>query len=324
MISKGAPVGPHHSAGNKKTCREHSSCPWSRLVHMAHIAIRLSKYNNVYGDNATVKPLTEQAFYPQPDTATQLVELVTLTHGTTALLAVVVFFAAALSATTGMAGGILMFLTMNVSIPLRPLIAIHGSVQIFNNAAQSFFLRGAIRWGMCGWFALGAVIGAAVTTVGLAKFVPEALTLGLLCAMTFYTLLRPSSLPALRLSDRNHLWLGVITGTVGIVAGAVDPILGAFLLREDLSKEEIVANKALMQLATHLTKIPAFVYLGFSFRDHLALIALFACAAVLGARFGVFLLARIKPKFFILAMKTAMWIVGLRVSYQFLIALTQS
>lgn len=250
-------------------------------------------------------------------------DVVSLTPGTTALLAAVVFACAMLSSTTGMAGGILMFLTLNLAIPLRPLVAIHGTVQVFNNAAQSWLLRRALRWHMCAWFIAGVCLGAAATTIGLARLVPEVAPLLLLTAMTLYALLRPASLPPLRLSDRNHLWLGMATGTVGIIAGAVDPILGAFFLRDDLSKEEIVANKALMQLATHLTKIPAYLYLGFSFQDHLGLIAAFAAAAVLGARAGIFLLGRIGTSLFFVLMRTALWAVGLRVAYQLIIVLLQ-
>lgn len=58
------------------------------------------------------------------------------------------------------------------------------------------------------------------------------------------------------------------TGSLGILAGAVDPLLAAFFLRDDLTKEEVVANKSMMQLITHLTKVPAFIFLGFSFVEN--------------------------------------------------------
>ena len=250
-------------------------------------------------------------------------DVVSLTPGITALLAAVVFAAALLSSTTGMAGGILMFLTLNLAIPLRPLVAIHGTVQVFNNAAQSWLLRHALRWRMCAWFTVGVCIGAAATTIGLAQVVPEAVPLVLLTAMSFSALLRPPSLPPLRLSDRNHLWLGLATGSVGIIAGAVDPILGAFFLRDDLSKEEIVANKALMQMATHLTKIPAYLFLGFAFAEHLVLIGVLSIAALLGARTGVLLLQRMDPSRFFTLMRLAMWAVALRVAYQLVTVLLQ-
>lgn len=239
-------------------------------------------------------------------------------------LAIAIFLAAALSAATGMAGGILMLLAMNTVIPLRPLVAIHGAVQIFNNATQGWLLRQAIKPSMCLWFALGAILGATSTTLLLVHLIPDYLPLLLLGSMTLYALLRPQVMPALRLSDRNHLWLGLAAGTVGILVGAVDPLLGAFFLREDLSKEQIVANKATMQLVTHLTKVPAYGFLGFAFLDHLGLITVFATAAMLGARGGVFLLRCLGGELFLLLMKLALWVVTLRVLYQLAISLTHN
>ena len=209
-----------------------------------------------------------------------------------------------------------MFLGMNTVIPLRPLVAIHGTVQVFNNATQSWLLRDAIRWRLCAWFTVGAICGATATTLFLLDHIPESIPLLLLAGMALYTLLRPSSLPQLCLSDKNHLWLGLATGSVGILAGAVDPLLGAFFLREDLSKEEIVANKSTLQLVTHLTKFPAYLYLGFAFHQHLTLIAVFALSAMAGARFGVYLLERLDTRYFFYLMKVALWAVTLRVLYQ--------
>lgn len=243
-------------------------------------------------------------------------ETVELTLLSTVIIMIAVFGASIVSSVTGMAGGVLMFAAMNVFIPLRPLIAIHGSVQIFNNAARGWFLRSAIRWRMCVPFGLGAVLGAAATTLLVARYVNDVIPLVLLAVLIFYTLLKPERLPHIRLSDRNYFWVGILTGAMGILVGAVDPLLAVFFLREDLSKEEVVANKSMMQLLCHLTKIPAFIYLGFAFDEHFGLIAVFTIAAVIGTRLGVYLLSRIDTRVFFILMKIALWAAGLRVIYQ--------
>lgn len=243
-------------------------------------------------------------------------ELVELPLLSVAIIMLAVFGASIVSSVTGMAGGVLMFAAMNVFIPLRPLIAIHGTVQIFNNAARGWFLRDAIRWSMCIPFGIGAVLGAAATTLLIAQYVNDIIPLFLLAGLIFYTLLKPERLPHIRLSDRNYFWVGILTGCMGILVGAVDPLLAVFFLREDLSKEEVVANKSTMQLMCHLTKIPAFIYLGFAFSEHLGLIVAFTFAAVIGTRVGVHLLSRIDTRFFFTLMKIALWAAGLRVAYQ--------
>ncbi len=243
-------------------------------------------------------------------------ETVELTLASTLLIMGMVFAASIISSVTGMAGGVLMFAAMGAFMPMRPLIAIHGAVQIFNNAARGWFLRSDIRWGMCLPFGIGAVIGAALTTLLIARYISDLFPLILLAVLIFYTLFKPEWLPHIRIRERNFFWVGILTGCVGILVGAVDPLLGVFFLRDDLTKEEIVATKSTMQLLCHLTKIPAFIFLGFAFSEHLGLIAVFTVAAILGTRYGVYLLSRIDTRFFFTVMKIALLIAGLRVCFQ--------
>ncbi len=236
----------------------------------------------------------------------------------TAMLVVIaaIVLASIISSVTGMAGGILMFSAMNLFIPVRPLIAIHGVVQVFNNGARTWFLRRAMRWSMCVPFGFGAVIGAALTTLLIAKYATELIPLLILAMLIFYTLFKPKRLPPLKIKDRNFFWVGIATGSLGIIAGAIDPLLAAFFLRDDLSKEEVVANKSMMQLITHLTKVPAFIFLGFSFFDNALLIIVFSITAILATRIGIYLLGRINDKVFFTLMWWALFLAGTRVVYQ--------
>ncbi len=233
-----------------------------------------------------------------------------------ALLALAVAAASFITSLTGMAGGVLMFAAMNVFIPVRALVPIHGVVQIFNNAARSYYLRCDIRWAMFWPFTLGGLLGAALTTVLLARYVGEFLPLLLILGLIAYTLFRPKRLPEIRLADRNFFWVGLATGSLGIIAGVIDPILAAFFMRDDLSKEEIVANKSIMQMVIHLTKIPAFLYLGFAFAEHWQLLLVLSIAGIVGARAGILALNRISQALFMTVMKVALFIAGLRILYQ--------
>ncbi len=246
-------------------------------------------------------------------------EVVELTLQSVLLIMAAVFVASIISSVTGMAGGVLMFAAMGVFVPMRPLFAIHGVVQIFNNAARSWFLRGAICWRMCGPFTGGVVIGAAATTVFIVQYLSEMIPLLLLLVLISYTLFKPKRLPQIKLADGHFFWVGIATGAMGILAGAVAPLLAAFFIRDDLSKEQVVSTKSMMQLITHLTKIPAFIYLGFSFIDHWQIIAVFTLTAVIGTRVGVWLLAKMSTALFFTAMKVALFLAGLRVSYQLIV-----
>jgi len=248
-------------------------------------------------------------------------EVITLSLETTIWICLAIFSASLITSVTGMAGGVLMFSAMSQSMPLRPLIAIHGVIQIFSNAARCWFLAKHIRWSMCGTFSLGAIVGSAATTVFLVNYVSEFMALSLLLILIIYTLFRPKKIPQIFLSNGQFFGVGLITGAMGIVAGAIDPLLAVFFVRDDLSKEQVVATKSFMQLVTHLCKIPAFIYLGFSFMDNLPLILLLSTVAILGTQVGVRLLAVINSQTFFSLMKIALFISGAHISYQLLLAL---
>ncbi|MBU2707069.1 sulfite exporter TauE/SafE family protein [Zooshikella marina] len=243
-------------------------------------------------------------------------DVIDLSLSATLLTLFAISLASIISSVTGMAGGVLMFSAMNLFIPLRPLIAIHGIVQVFNNATRTWLLRSNVRWSMCLPFALGAIIGAMLTTLVIAQYASEFIPLLLLVSLIFYTLFKPRQLPNLKIKDQNFFWVGIATGSLGILAGAIDPLLAVFFIRDDLDKETVVANKSMMQLITHLTKVPAFIYLGFSFIDNIELIALFSLTAVMATWIGVHLLSKMKDKLFFTLMWWALLLAGVRVAYQ--------
>lgn len=232
------------------------------------------------------------------------------------LLLAVCVVSAFISAVTGGAGGILMFAALNVAIPLRLLVPIHGAVQLMSNLARVFYVREHIRWDMCIPFFVGCTIGSVLMTLGLASLSWQQLPMALLAVLIFYTVFKPKKLPEIRLQPRNFFWVGIGTGTLGILAGAVDPLLAAFFARGDLSPKEIVANKSVMQAWCHALKVPAFIYLGFAFSDHLGLILLLTVAAIVGTRIGVALLNRIDSALFFKLMRIALLVAGARIAYQ--------
>lgn len=243
-------------------------------------------------------------------------ETIELSNQGLLLLSLAIACASMITSITGMAGGVLMFAAMSVYMPVRPLVAIHGVVQVFNNAARSWFLRRSIRWSMCIPFGIGAVIGATLTTLFIVQYIGEFFPLLILVGLILYTLFKPKRMPQMKVKDGSFFWVGIATGALGIIAGAIDPLLAVFFLRDDLTKEEIVSNKSLMQMFAHLTKIPAYLYLGFSFIDNAWLILVLSLAAVIGARLGVIVLGYISSRVFFALMKAALLIAAIRISYQ--------
>nr|WP_320135760.1 sulfite exporter TauE/SafE family protein [uncultured Amphritea sp.] len=243
-------------------------------------------------------------------------EVVNLSNESLIWLSLAVAIASMITSITGMAGGVLMFAAMSVYMPVKPLVAIHGVVQVSNNAARAWFLRHDVRWGMCIPFGFGAVIGAIITTLFIVKYIGEFFPLLILVLLIFYTLFKPKHLPHFKISDKNFFWVGIATGSMGIIVGAIDPLLALFFMRDDMSKEEVVCNKSVMQMFAHLTKIPAYLFLGFSFIDNAYLIGILSVAAVVGAKLGVIGLRYINTNVFFTLMKLALFLAASRIVFQ--------
>lgn len=246
-------------------------------------------------------------------------DAISLTLDATILICIAIFIASIISSATGMAGGVLMFASMNQAIALQPLIAIHGMVQAFSNGVRCWLLRPQILWRMCLPFAIGALIGTSITAYFLIRYISEGNALAVLLILIIYTLFKPKKLPELRLSNNQFFGVGILTGSLGIIAGAIDPLLGAFFVRNDLSKEQVVATKSMMQLSAHLIKIPAAIFIGFSVVDNINIIVLFSFFAMLGTQVGVYMLKRISNNVFFIVMKVALLLAALRISYQLIV-----
>ncbi|MDE1465129.1 sulfite exporter TauE/SafE family protein [Spartinivicinus poritis] len=245
-------------------------------------------------------------------------EVIDLSITTVVLLSLVAFVASLTSTVTGMGGGMLLFAAMNTVIPLRPLVALHGIVQFGNNLIRIYFLLTSIRWRIVIPFCIGALFGTIACVIVVEQLVNESIPLFILLVLITYTVFKPNKLPNLVIKDSNFLYVGVATGIIGILVGAIDPLLAVFFVRDDFSKEEVVANKSAMQCFTHLLKIPAYMYLGFSFLDHLEIILLLLAACAAGNYLGIKLLQKINKQFFFILLKLVLLIAGIRLGYQLL------
>jgi len=232
------------------------------------------------------------------------------------LLIVAFFISSFITSVTGMAGGILMFSSATSVLPIRSAIAIHGVVQAFSNLWRSWLLRNYIIWPMLLPFLIGSLIGALLTTVFIADFITEQMALSILIVLISYSILNPKMIKELKITNKQFSVVGVITSSLGLIAGAIDPLLAIFFMRDDLSKEQIVATKSAMQFICHSIKIPAFIYLGFDFKENLTLITILTISATLGTFAGVRSLRKIPQNIFFNLMKIFLIISGLNIAYQ--------
>jgi uncharacterized membrane protein YfcA len=243
--------------------------------------------------------------------------LTTLPLSTIGVLTFFSIFTSALSAATGMGGGVLLFSVMTLAFPIKTLIPIHGLIQFFNNLFIVYFLKKHLRFDFLKPFFLGGTLGLFIGIFLLNKIISTKIPYLIIIALVLYSLFKPKKLPHLNFKPKGFFFVGLLTGFLGLIAGAVDPILGPFFIRDDLTKEEIIANKAMMQIFVHFSKIPIFIFLmNFNFLPYFSFCLLLNLASFFGTKYGIVILEKLSPKTFILVFKLALSATCIRLIYK--------
>lgn len=177
-------------------------------------------------------------------------------------LTVAAFGTATLSATFGMAGGLILMGVYTALLPVPQAMVLHGVTQLVANGGRAWLLRGHVRADGVRFYLVGAAI-AWVVLRGLA-WVPSgaAVFLGI-GAIPFVALALPPS-PALDFGRRRGATLcGALVSGTQLAFGVAGPLLDVFFVRTGLLRREVVATKALTSALSHTLKVGYFAPLLF-------------------------------------------------------------
>ncbi|MBT5856298.1 sulfite exporter TauE/SafE family protein [bacterium] len=222
------------------------------------------------------------------------------------ILGLAALASATISGLVGMAGGILLLATMTFFLPFQVIVPIHGIVQLTSNITRAAILRKNIHRRILGYFLLGVPIGGIMGYQLLSRITKPEWLLILIIGLLIYVALKPKKLPYIHIPLPAFALLGGIAACLGCLIGATGPFLAPFFIREDLSKEQIVATKAASQLLVHIIKIPIFLALAFPYLDHTILIGVMMTGVFIGTKIGTTLLKKIDGKRFLMLIKLAM------------------
>lgn len=197
-----------------------------------------------------------------------------------------------LSGVLGMAGGMILMLILVSTIGVAAAMMLHGAVQATSNGSRAWFLRAHIQWQLMPAYLTGA--GFAMALFLWILIIPPA-GLVLILVGIFPWLARASS--SLKGLDITHTPTTILCGfsvtAAQLLAGASGPLLDMFYLQSPLSRQAIVASKAITQTVGHVLKI---LYYGFAVAVTVDLpwwlYLSSALLAVAGARIGTLLLNR--------------------------------
>ena len=230
-------------------------------------------------------------------------------------MAFISYITAFVSASTGMGGGVIFLIGLNIFLPLEKVIPIHGLIQLKNNAVRVWVLRNHLIKSIIFFYSIGCILGVIFVTLALKNLDNKIIPFSIILLLVSYSLFKPKQFPQLKIPNWAFIILGFITGILGILVGAVDPLLSPFFLRDDFSRHQIIANKSYFQMLVHFTKIPVFLYLGFDYLEYWSLILVLFVTAMIGTYSGLKVLDRISQELFLKIFKVILLAVSLKVAY---------
>lgn len=227
------------------------------------------------------------------------------------------FFTSAISAVLGMGGGIILLGIMAIIIPDGYMVvAIHGMVQLISNLTRSFIFKKHIKKNIILNYLPGAIFGlfiSAIIIIILIQFydIKSANEIKVdflkpLIGVFILWFLYGKRLDV-RSESPNFFKVGVLSGFCTTFIGATGPLIAPFFLKGNLSKENIIANKAVCQAISHLGKIPIFIFI-FHFRyfSELKIILPLIIAVFIGTNIGKKILNHISEFFFRILFKISL------------------
>lgn len=169
------------------------------------------------------------------------------------------------------------------------------------------------------FFLLGTPIGSIGAYYLLSSINDSSIYYLLLALLILYSLFKPKKLPAIVLSKSGWFILGVFASLLSPLLGATGPLLAVFYVRNDLSRQEIIATKASQQMFLHLLKVPIFLSLDFDYSKYLNLISVMVICVLIGTFGGVKALEKMNESLFRKIFRAVLFVSAMRLLYKFFI-----
>ena len=204
------------------------------------------------------------------------------------LLCLVMVATSFLSGLFGMAGGMILVGVLLAVLPVPTAMVLHAVTQMASNGWRALLWCAHVRWRAV----LAYVVGCAVALAAwsLTRYVPDKATALVLLGVTpFLARLAPADLKPDPDSPVQGVVYGVICMALMLLTGVAGPLLDTYFLGGRLDRREIVATKAMCQIASHGLKLG---YFGGIIDQAATLDPVFAALAILASMLGTVLAKR--------------------------------
>lgn len=173
------------------------------------------------------------------------------------LILTAALFTSCVSGIFGMAGGLIFMGIIITVLSVESAMVVHGTVQGMSNSYRSWLLKENIRWDILGYELIGAL--PAIAMLALAAFVPEKVVLLIVLGLIPLLLWLPKGwLQGDAQKPKHAMVCGFFVMSLNLVAGVAGPALDFFYVKTKLTRQEIVATKAVTMFFSHLVKIGYF------------------------------------------------------------------
>ena len=206
--------------------------------------------------------------------------------------------AAAISALTGVAGGVLLLSGLLLVMPATAVVPLHAAAQLTANASRLIAFRGFGRRDIVVPMIVALVPGTLLGAWVLHWVVSiDSSWLKILIAVGIVASLfarRPTTAGAARPARGLIAATGLLCGTLGVLAGSTGPIVSQLLLHFGVVKEDHIASKAYIQAAHNVMKLPVFgIAIAFDYGAHALELSWLCGGVMLGTAVGKRLLSRL-------------------------------
>ena len=230
-----------------------------------------------------------------------------------ALLSGAAFCTSALTAVVGAGGGTALIAIMLQLMSPAAAIPVHGVVQLASNTTRVWLFWKHMAWPIIFRFIALMPFGVWLGIELFQGLPTEVIQILIGCFVLIS--LGTKQLGALRNKDV-PLWayvpIGFVTGILNMIVGVIAPVLGVLMIRDDLSKEQVVGSLGFFGFIGNLLKIAGFTLIGFSFAEYGLTMLCMVPAAVIGTRVGKAVLSNMDERYFLIAFRIVLVALALK------------
>lgn len=208
------------------------------------------------------------------------------------LLAFANLLTSALTAITGVGGGMILIGLMPFFVPAAAIVPVHGVTQLVSNATRAWFGRDALDFTYVWQFLAGSILGLLIFGV-LVRFIHLELIplfIGIYILLITWS---DTFNQAIRRFESFFL-VGFVQTGLGVFVGTPGPLNIAVLNKHYDDNNVVVTTGALMMTVVHTAKLVVYITMGFVFADYWPLLVMMVIMATVGSWLGTRLRHKIR------------------------------